>query len=191
MAPETSRRCFLSWALFGLGGIFSAILGVPIVCYAIDPRHRKGKQSDFKLVEGIRLDELEENKPIQGVIRDTRRDGWILYPNDVVGRVWVILRGPRPANLESQEDKDKYLLVFTTICPHLGCSVNLNSSGDGFLCPCHKAAFAVDGAKNDADSNPAGRGMDTLEWQIDPANPERIKVRYQNFASSIKEKKLA
>src|SRR5882724_6692226 len=96
MAEEPNRRSFLSWIIFALSGIFSAIIGVPIVCYAIDPRHRKGPKSNLKLVDGIKLDELVLRDPRQGVIRDVRLDGWTLYPNDVVGRVWVVQVGPRP-----------------------------------------------------------------------------------------------
>src|SRR5439155_17617809 len=99
MEPDPDRRSFLSFAIFGLGAIFSAILGVPIVAYLLDPRHRKGTESSFKLVEGIKLDELVKDSPKQGVIRDTRVDGWTLYPNDVIGRVWVVQVGDRPANV--------------------------------------------------------------------------------------------
>jgi Rieske Fe-S protein len=191
MADETNRRSFLQLAIFGIGGAFSALLGVPIVAYVLDPRHRKGGNSDFKLVEGIRLDELERGKPAQGVVRDTRTDAWNLYPNDVVGRVWVVKVGERPAALNSQAQKDAFLLVFTTICPHLGCSVNLNGAGTGFQCPCHGAAFDHHGSKLEVEghSNPANRPMDMLEWQIDELDPERILVKYENFEPSIAEKK--
>lgn len=205
MAHEPDRRSILGFALFGLGAIFSTILGVPIVCYVLDPRNRKGAQSNLKPVEGIRLEDLAPtDPPKQGVIRDTRKDGWTLYPNDVVGRVWVVQRGPRPANLASMSadaleefnknatEKNKYLAVFTTICPHLGCSVNLNAAGNGFACPCHSASFAIDGSRAGV-GNPAARDMDTLEWEIDPTDPERnrILVQYQNFVSSEATKKIA
>jgi hypothetical protein len=85
MHNTTDRRSILGFALFGLGAIFSTILGIPIVAYVIDPRHRKGAQGTMKPVEGIRLDELPLSTPKQGVIRDMRRDGWTLYPNDECG----------------------------------------------------------------------------------------------------------
>ena len=198
MTPEPDRRSFLSWAIFGLASIFWLLLGVPVVAYIIDPRHRKGSQGSFKLVEGIRLDEMPVDTPRQGVIRDTRTDGWTLYPNDVIGRVWVILRGPRPAGMpietfnENHEAKAAHLLVFTTICPHLGCSVNLNSRGDGFTCPCHSAAFEIDGNRIDrpGQPNPAARAMDALEWKVDASDPNRILVKYQNYQPSKETKEL-
>jgi Rieske Fe-S protein len=182
MGPETDRRSFLSWMLFGLGAIFSAILGVPIVAYVIDPRHRKAPPSDFRLVEGISLDELALNQPRQGVIRSTRRDGWTLHPNDVIGRVWVIKTGNSPQDY----------LVFTTICPHLGCSVNLDAAGVGFACPCHGASFNNRGDRIDQPGhpNPAARGMDTLAWERDPEDSNRIRVKFENFAPTLAEKKV-
>jgi Rieske Fe-S protein len=200
MEQDTDRRSFLAWAIVGLGAIFSAIIGVPIVCFAMDPRHRKGPKSNFKLVDGIKLDELTLNSPKQGVISDTRIDGWTLYPNDVIGRVWVVPIAARPAGLSTREavenfnqdeaKKAAYLIVFTTICPHLGCSVNVAGAGAGFACPCHGATFTLSGARAH-EANPAERGMDTLEWEIDAEDPDfnRIKVKYQNFVTSIKEKK--
>jgi len=199
MEQEPDRRSILGWATCGLGAIFTAIIGVPIVCYAIDPRHRLGPKSNFKLVEGIKLDELTA-EPRQGVIRDVRVDAWTLYPNDVIGRVWVVKVGDKPDltgdklrafNDNTMAEKEKYLRVFTTICPHLGCSVN-SEPNKGFACPCHGAEFKLDGSRAN-NANPALRGMDTLEWEIDDTDPDsnRIKVKYQNFATSIEEKKPA
>jgi Rieske Fe-S protein len=193
MDQQPDRRSFLSFAIFGIGAVFSAIIGVPIACYVLDPRHRKGAGGDFKLVEGVNLADLrKESTPKQGVIRDRRVDAWTLYPNDVIGRVWVVQVGDRPTDVANltQAQKDAYLLVFTTICPHLGCSVNLNSEGHGFACPCHSATFKLDGDRATA-ANPALRGMDHLEWEFDEADPGHnlIKVKYENFVTSIAEKK--
>jgi Rieske Fe-S protein len=195
MTVEPDRRSLLGFAIFGLGAIFSAILGIPIVCYFIDPRNRKGPTSSFRWADGIKLDELAKDAPRQGVIRDTRLDGWTLYPNDVLGRVWVVRVGDRPDlgapekvqefNAKPMADREKYLIVFTVKCPHLGCSVNLNGGGNGFECPCHNATFTLAGAKT---GGPAERGMDTLDWQIDPGDPSRVNVKFQVFQASIAEK---
>ena len=102
-----------------------------------------------------------------------RADGWTLHPNDVVGRVWVVRADQATGGFR----------VFTTICPHLGCSVNL--AGSHFACPCHNAAVrAHAGEYAPGHENPAQRGMDELEWQRDPTDPERLLVRYQNFKAS-------
>lgn len=177
MAPDQDRRSLLRWATIGLGALFTAILGFPVGCYLADPRNRKGKASDFIRAEGVRLDDdnfrREPPLPVQGVIRTVRVDGWTLHPSDVVGRVWVVKDAAAPNGYR----------VFTTICPHLGCSVNL--AGDHFACPCHNAEF---GFRGDSMSGPAPRGMDELEWQPDPTDPQRILVHYRNFRAGLEEK---
>jgi menaquinol-cytochrome c reductase iron-sulfur subunit len=187
MEADTDRRSFLGFLIVGLGAIFSAILGFPIVSYIVDARHRKAPRSEFKLVEGVNLGEVQPRAPVQGVLRDTRVDGWTLYPSDVLGRVWVVKLQELPANLpDAQAEKDRFLLVFTTICPHLGCSVNLG--GPAFACPCHAATFEIDGKRANAD-NPALRPMDTLEWKLDPDDPNRLHVKFQRFETLKEEKK--
>jgi menaquinol-cytochrome c reductase iron-sulfur subunit len=189
--PLEERRSFLVWAINGLGAVLAVILGFPIVCYLVDPRNRQGPRGDLKLADGVRLTELTAAQPIQqGAIRDVRRDAWTLHPNDVLGRVWVVLQPNQQVPSEAGQRKklDKTVVkVFTTICPHLGCSVNRASDGTSFICPCHGATFDREGDRCNLSHNPAQRGMDELDWKVDPSDPDsnRLLVRYRNFKSSI------
>jgi Rieske Fe-S protein len=181
---QPGRRSFLAFAVTGLGALFTALLGVPIVAFIFDPRNRKGAGGDFRVVDTIPLSDLQKDRPVQGVLRSVRRDAWTLHPNDVIGRVWIILKQDAiPAGFRGNDPA--VLAVFTTTCPHLGCSVNLNADpASGFTCPCHTARYGLDGARVQPE-NPAPRDMDTLEWKVepDPANPDRLvlMVRFQNF----------
>jgi Rieske Fe-S protein len=163
------RRSFLKWATNGLGALFATILGVPAIAYLIDARNRPAKPGEFKTV--ARFSELSEGVPHQVVIREARRDAWTLHPNDEIGRVWLIRR-----------DKDK-LDAFTTICPHLGCSVNFEEKQKLFICPCHGGTFDLNCHRVESPglTNPAPRGMDPLEWRRDPSDPDLIQVKYQSF----------
>src|SRR5882672_2978217 len=163
------RRSFLKWAIHGLGVLFAAILGVPAVAYLIDARNRPARPSQFKTV--ARLSELTEGVPHQAVIQEARFDAWTLHPNDVIGRVWLIRR--------DKETVDAY----TTICPHLGCSVNFEENNRLFICPCHGGTFDIHCQRIERPgfTNPAPRGMDRLECRRDPADPDLIQVRYENF----------
>ncbi len=173
--PKVERRSFLKWATHGLGALFGAVLGIPAIAYLIDARNRPAPTGDFKTV--ARLSELEIGVPKQVVVHDIRHDAWTLHPNDVVGRIWLIRR-----------DRDR-VDAYTTICPHLGCSINLQDSKDPkdrlFVCPCHGGTFQLSGERVSEQKlgrpNPAPRGMDKLEIRPDPANPEYLQVRYQNF----------
>ena len=168
-----NRRSLLKWATHGLGVLFAAALGVPAIAYLIDPRKRPAPQNDFRRV--ARLSELKEAVPYQVVIHDIRRDAWTLHPNDVIGRVWVVKLGEGDAAADYR--------VFTTVCPHLGCSVNFVEKGKLFICPCHGGTFELTGQRLEKPgfTNPAPRGMDQLECRRDPSDPQLIQVKYQNF----------
>jgi len=172
------RRTFLQWAIHGMGTVFTAVLGVPAVAYLLDARNRPARETTFRTV--ARLNELLPENPTEVVIRETRSDAWNLHPDDIVGRVWLI-----------KHDNDS-VTAFTTICPHLGCSVNwqpgANDPRSGkFLCPCHGGKFLIDGKRIDepGSPNPAPRDMDTLQVLTpnDPADPTQklVQVRYVRF----------
>jgi Rieske Fe-S protein len=166
------RRTFLTRATHALGAVFGLLLGIPAVAYLLDARHRKAAAGDFRTV--ARFGELRDGVPTQFVIRDVRRDAWTLHPDDVIGRVWLVRRGDG-------------LDAFTTICPHLGCSVNFVPQAGLFICPCHNGTFERDGRRKEdtVAANPAPRGMDRLEWRRDPADPDVIQVRYKNFVQGL------
>lgn len=92
--------------------------------------------------------------------------------------------------------------AFTTICPHLGCSINHTHGANRFICPCHNGTFTLSGVKVPDEqleyTNPVPRGMDALDLQLvedpdpshvvdDPRIPGQqvrdllVRVRYQNF----------
>jgi menaquinol-cytochrome c reductase iron-sulfur subunit len=174
MGQGTNRRSFLRWAIHGLGGIFAIVLGVPSVFYLLDARNRPARHAGFRTV--ARLSDLEIGKPKLAVIMDSRRDAWTLYPSDVVGRVWLI----RGANNEVE--------AFSTICPHLGCSVNYANSE--FLCPCHGGRYDLRGLRKEESgrANPAPRGMDSLEVNPDALRQGLVQVQYQEFQRGKEQK---
>src|SRR5438105_9787459 len=184
--PPPTRRAALKRLTHALGALFGAVLGIPAIAYLIDARNRPAADNGFKVI--ARLSELQKGVPQQAVIRDLRHDAWTLHPNDVIGRVWLI-RG----------EGDK-VDVLTTICPHLGCSINFDPKDRQFLCPCHGGTFLMDGKRKELTerTNPAPRGMDALQYQVtddpdpshqvpDPRDPKKkvpdklIAVKYQNF----------
>ncbi len=183
---DPQRRSFLRWCIHGMGALFSVIVGLPAIAYLLDPRNRPPRARGLRPVEGIKISELKDDVPKEGVIRNVRQDAWTYHPNDIVGRVWVVKFG----------NGDKDLRIFTTICPHMGCSINASPGQSApFACPCHGATFKLEGSRANA-ANPAKRGMDLLEnWERipDPANPDPtnrdlLLVEYLNFSKDSAEK---
>jgi Rieske Fe-S protein len=165
------RRSFLQWVIHGTGALFALVLGIPAVAYLLDARNRPARKGDFQPV--ARLGELPLGVPQQVVIRDVRRDAWTLHPNDVIGRVWLIRR--------DQDHVDAY----TTICPHLGCSINFEANEKLFICPCHNGTWDLakcDPVVRPGLNNPAPRGMDKLDWRLDG---DVVQVKYQNFIQGL------
>lgn len=181
--PEPpNRRTFLNWAVEGLGAIFALIFGAPVVAYLIDPRNRPSPPEDFRPVAGVTVRQLRPNHPLQGVIRNVRRDAWTLYPDDVIGRVWI--------NRKCDGDTADCFEVFTTVCPHLGCAINCDQAAPEFkfICPCHNGQFACDGARRpsgDGYENPAPRSMDSLEFRL---VGEQFEVKYLSFQAATPDK---
>jgi Rieske Fe-S protein len=181
MGQQQDRRSFLRWAVHGLGALFGVVLGVPAAAFLIDGRNRAAAAGGFKRV--ARLSELAPGQPRQFVIRETRRDAWTLYPNEVVGRVFLIRR-----------DADR-VDAYTTTCPHLGCSINYTGDAQTpFVCPCHGGRFDIDGKLIQTD-NPAPRGMDSLQTQTVPVpdapagRPDYfIEVKFQVFKKGVEDK---
>ena len=171
MGQPTDRRSMLRWAIHGLGGLIAAVLGIPAIAYLIDARNRPARPSGLRPV--ARLDELTVGKPHLAVVSDSRRDAWTLHPRDLIGRVWLI-RGP-----------NNHVNAFTTICPHLGCSINF--TGSEFHCPCHNSRFELNGQREERPGrpNPAPRGMDSLEVRLQDGI---VLVKYEDFFQSRPEK---
>ena len=78
-------------------------------------------------------------------------------------------------------------VIFSPICPHLGCHYQWKSDQNRFACPCHGSQFDNKGKHI---AGPAARGLDPLplreqsgkaqiEWiRYQPTIPDRIVVSY-------------
>jgi menaquinol-cytochrome c reductase iron-sulfur subunit len=182
------RRTFLVWATNGMGALFATVLGLPALAYLVDPRNRATRETGWRTV--AHLGALAPLTPTEAVIKETRKDAWTLHPDDIVGRVWLV-----------RQNEGDALTAFTTICPHLGCSVNWVPAPPGqpadsgqFLCPCHGGRFQLDGDRvlGGGASNPAPRSMDKLEVRVVPdpdnARDKLVQVQYLRF-KAMQEKK--
>ena len=147
-----------------------------------DPNKPRGQKTEDGFIRVARLDEVPtDGSPLRVMVRDDVTNKWTFSKDEPIGEVFLFRR-----------DADKGsagLEAFTTVCPHLGCSISLGVNGKGeqiFKCPCHNSAFALSGAKIDGESeNPSPRDMDSLESKT---IGDDVYVKYENFHTARSEK---
>ena len=133
---DLSRRQFLNTAVGAIGAAITAIVGVPIAGYFIDPALRKGANAEnwVKLASASALGDT----PTQFVVSATKVDGFM--KSKVNATVYAF-------NLDGAP------VALSNTCTHLGCPAMWDASKDGFFCPCHGGVYDKTG-KNIAGPPP-------------------------------------
>ncbi len=181
-----NRRTLLKWLSGMLGSFSAAAIAVPGGRFLADAL-RPGRRDKAIVQRVARLKDLVPGRPKQVAVTGSRRDAWTLYPDEIIGRVWLVLEKDSPA------DKPQ-VSAFTSVCPHLGCTIHLDSGGEHFLCPCHHAAFAFDGQRTTANpgkKSHAPRSMDSLECRVVQAaegDDWWVEVKYEKFEQGLTKK---
>ena len=161
------RRDFFRLGAIALGNVFGLALAVPGVKFLIDPLGKKAAGGDFKPLAS--LGQLKVGEPQAFAIIASRRDAWVKYPEETVGSVWLV-RQPEGAK--------EPVIALSAECPHLCCPVNLAADRKSFLCPCHGASFALDGARL---NEVAARGMDALSVELSGSADPEVLVNFERF----------
>lgn len=159
------RRSFLGVIIAGIASIIGGALSLAAGRFAIEPT-LAAAQTEQWITAGP-LAEIPEGKPVRRAVTIVQEAGWGRFHEP--GSVWVVRNG-------------EALMVFSAVCPHLGCSIN--ASADGFVCPCHRSSWDGTGVKT---GGPAPRNMDTLEHRIENG---ALLVRYQNFKQGTAEREV-
>jgi menaquinol-cytochrome c reductase iron-sulfur subunit len=122
-AEKHSRRGFLGWAVAAIGGLFSLLVGLPIIGYILSPL---GKAPQVTWVRVCSLDEIDRVEP---------RLFAVLFPRNDGGQEWEERRGVYVIW------RGEELLAFTNICTHLNCSVRWIPQRQQIICPCHGGMY--------------------------------------------------
>lgn len=125
---DLSRRQFLNTAVGAVGAVITAIIGVPIAGYFIDPALRKGA-GEGSWVKLKPLAELTDT-PVQFVVSATKVDGFM--KQNVNATVYAFQLNGEP-------------VAMSNICTHLGCPASWDAGQNKFFCPCHGGVYAKDG----------------------------------------------
>lgn len=187
-APVAPRRnmlveLFTGFLSFILVAVPSTIGGI----FFLDPLLRGKKSSDGEdggdMAGFLQLPVTADSIPADGTpvavsIRTDQDDAWNRLKDVPVGSVWL------------RKNEAGEIVVFNSVCPHLGCSVDYRRSENDFFCPCHTSGFDLDGKKTN-DIPP--RDMDSLE--IATATDGRpvkdgneLWVKFQNFRRATSDK---
>jgi len=160
------RRSFLGVTTGLIAAGIAGFLGFTLGRYAILPALVEASGPEWLEVGPVA--EIPEGKPENRSVIVSRNAGWGSYGSQQ--SVWVIRKGER-------------LTVFSTVCPHLGCTIT--DKADGFGCLCHSSFWGPEGEKL---GGPAPRAMDVLEHEVKDGT---LRVKYQNFKQGVAEKQAA
>ena len=139
-----SRREFLKVSTFSIGGLISAIMGIPAIAYIIGPAIRESDSRNWIPLGAA--DKVEIGVPTLFKAKVKRQAGWIVDEQELT---FYILT-----------DNGRDFIAMSNVCTHLGCRVRWVDDEDQFFCPCHNAVFDKDGTVADG---PPPKPLDQYE----------------------------
>lgn len=145
-----SRRDFIKATTGLVGGIIGVVFGIPAIGYLIAPALRKDKAGAPVAIGKLEDIPVGQFHPFSFTI--TKVNGWERTASNYGG---FILR-----KSESPDD----ILVLSSRCTHLSCTVNWDGEIRKFTCPCHDASFDEEGKVVDG---PPPEPLGHFEYSVD------------------------
>jgi Rieske Fe-S protein len=191
---EISRRTFMAGASVVLGGIVGIGVAIPVIGSLIPTAEIIAGSKGWWPLNADEMKQLEAStdKPIKIFFTHHVQDGYIEADNPEY--VWGVKLGPAgTAKLQAARPDLPDLKViaegiapypavvmgfvmFSSICPHLGCKFDWHADLNKFACPCHGSQFTELG---EHIAGPAPRGLDPLPLQEKSGAAEITWVRYK------------
>ena len=184
---EQSRRTFMANAVIGLGGVIGLGLAIPLLTSLLPNASSVGAASPLTPDEYAALQKATDT-PIKVSFNLHRQDGY-LGASDEEQFFWAVkttkdaMVKARP-DLYSPEGTDKLpypivtmdFVLFSPICPHLGCRYSWVAEQKKFQCPCHGSNFSNLG---EHEAGPAPRGLDPLPLKAESGKAEVTWIEYK------------
>lgn len=145
---ELSRRNFMGFATWAIGGLIGAGMLVPSIIYVIGPALRKEEPQEWVRLGSV--SKVELGTPTLFKFKIKRQAGWIVNEEEISLYVYT--------------DDGREFIALSNICTHLGCRVRWIEEQNEFFCPCHNAAFDKRG---DVASGPPPSPLDRFELKIE------------------------
>jgi len=197
---EITRRQWMAKATIAISGVIGLTLAIPIVGSLLPDVGSGG--ANWTPLDEKTWSQLQTatDKAVHIDINLKSKDAYLpeqASPQSVWG---IKVKDPQKfmkdrSDLFTPAGKDRLpypivtmgFVLFSPICPHLGCYYNYDSANNKFACPCHGSQFDQNGGLT---HGPAARGLDPLplreqsgvaqvEWiRYAPTIPDRLVVSY-------------
>lgn len=160
--PQDTRRNFFSWMIGIAASVIGLGLAIPLAGYVISPsmKRRETMWAEVGPTGGLQTGQPEELE-----FASTVKDGW--RTDTAKKAVWAV---QQPAG---------DIVVFSPICPHLGCGFRWEAGDHKFHCPCHGSVYDVTGK---VLAGPAPRSLDVLPSKVERG---KLLVIYKEFKSGL------
>jgi Rieske Fe-S protein len=142
------RRSFLGVAVWAIGGLITAAMGIPAIAYLVGPALRRSQSQDWIPLGPV--NKVEPGTPALFKATIERQTGWISDTDEV--SVYVL----------TEDGRD--FVAMSNICTHLACRVRWIEDRQQFFCPCHNGVFDRDGQ---VVAGPPPRPLDRYETKIE------------------------
>ena len=193
---EQSRRQFLANATLAVGGVIGLVLTVPLVSSLIPESLLSPEKSAGGVWADIAKPEMSSltskpGEPVKISFDFKYADGY-LPAADKTEFVWGVKLTPeqdatfkakRPDLFGVPSMEIKYpavtmsFVMFSSICPHLGCRYQWDGAQKRFICPCHGSQFGPQGNKL---AGPAPRGLDPLPFRDKDGAAQVTWIQYKS-----------
>ncbi len=163
---EQSRRTFMANAVIALGGVIGISLAIPLVTSLVPASGTSNDAwSGLTPQEVDQLKKATDNTPVKVTFNLHEVNGYF-GASDSEQFVWAVRATEEEMKKERPDLKDipypvvnMGFVVFSPLCPHLGCRYAYNANAKQFQCPCHGSTYSTLGVH---EAGPALRGLDPL-----------------------------
>ena len=192
---EQSRRKFLANATIGIGTAIGIGVGIPCLISLIPESLAHPEKSGGGEWAPLSADDFQKlsssvDKPVKISISFKFADGYFPPANDDRS-VWGVKLTPEQVANFKKSRPDLYttsgkvdydpltmgFVIFSSICPHLGCAYDWNGDASRFICPCHGSQFDITGQHL---AGPAPRGLDPLPFREANGKAEVTWIQYKS-----------
>lgn len=170
---DTSRRSALRTFVAAGALAYAGALCVPALGFlnSTGGKSEGGAGKALRWVRVGRLADLPKNgEPRRMTVIDDERDAFTVTRDQLLGAVWLVREGEK-------------VRAMSSVCPHLGCAIDVNPDKKSFNCPCHASRFSLAGVP---EAGPSPRDMDALETRI--VDNTWIEVAFKRFKQGKKER---